>query len=1294
MTPPTPPLQGAFGPPVSFPYNNLTDRQFEELLCRVFKVHLVAVEQPYCNLYDEAHLMPGVGERGQDVILTKEDRRVGLIQCKRYASVLNKPACAKEIIKFALNAICDPSLITDRDNFTYYLAITSTFSEPAITLLVSFNARIGQEASLETWTNQIIQDKDYKASLGHLRYSAIETDLRDILTRIHVKTIIPTELNGWLIQPSYVPVAKQFFPSIVLAVPAEQVSPTKTNDELLEEFFGASIDLTAWTTPFEQSGFTHLERAETAHLLTWIEESLPPNDNPNLPNSAIFLVGGAGCGKTTILHELLLKLHEQHVPVLGIKADRLPLAQRNDLEQKLNLTAKLDDAIRQLASSHSRIVVIIDQLDALSQSLSANRSGLQVYNRLIEQLVKLPNTRLVVSCRRYDLDYDPALTQFRNRPKIEVSPLSDEQIEEVLRPVGLTKAMLPPKLVELLRVPLHVTLFFQVYRHVADLTTLINLQDLYHELWTQKVLDVPPTASVTADQVRSLLQTMAQQMYGQQQISLPLRRYESQYRPVVTYLNSQSLITQNGDKVQFFHQSFFDYVFARSFVEQGLSLTADLLTTGKHQGLFIRSKIRQVLTYLREYDESDYAREVRTLLTDDRVRFHIRLLTIQHLASQANPIAVERRLVEQIIRPEQLLWETFLEAISTPEWFRFITRPVHELADLSDPIAYDRLYQLCRRVQAGCPDDVVQFLRQLPPSEQRSAFVKNVMFVLENFSNPLSLTLFAEANSVPSADEMWFYHVMENAVDDKPEWVGDQIQHRMLSLTSAMEVSYNVELPDSRQGHYFITALEKLHRRQPLKAFSVGLSIVQALLAKAKPYEDGPNAVGLIGDSIFNNYDSADAEYRDQSRLLMRLESWLLAWLNTNSSSALNQVEQLLQAEHLTLVSLGLGVIAQCPTLFGAIFFDKIVASRWLEEHDWVIHTYFSESVRGALKACFTCWSTQQQECVADRIFALNPKQEYDHRWPGKNRFFSATGTTQYELLVRCLPPSFFEIYQPAKKRLQELERKFPNYFDTPRTRSRGYVTTGGRAMSPQAYERMTDENWLESFIRYNARSRTPFDQVDESTHAQRFEQEVKQHPDRYSGLILTIIERPEIPDFYLLSGLEGLGASSCDPAVFKELFFASVFRSETENYVTRLLRLTDYWVDNNTYDPEAFGFIEVHALHGPEDNQDYRQIDLLNRGLLSVRGTAINHLYHWIHKEQYVERCFGSIEKIARDGSTAIRAVAVFQQARFNRSNPQRSLRLFIDLCAGHEIELAESALHSLYHVFDISFEPLIEMV
>ncbi|MEK6744916.1 MAG: NACHT domain-containing protein [Nitrospirota bacterium] len=135
--------------------------------------------------------MAGIGEKGRDVILSYKDNTVSVIQCKKYKDNLDKTEVAKEIIKFVLHYLKDSSLIPDINNFTYYLTTSTGLSNEATTLLSNFNDAITTDSNLEAWSRSLL--KQY-IKIG-LDYNKIEAALKDTLSRLKVKAILPSDLT-------------------------------------------------------------------------------------------------------------------------------------------------------------------------------------------------------------------------------------------------------------------------------------------------------------------------------------------------------------------------------------------------------------------------------------------------------------------------------------------------------------------------------------------------------------------------------------------------------------------------------------------------------------------------------------------------------------------------------------------------------------------------------------------------------------------------------------------------------------------------------------------------------------------------------------------------------------------------------------------------------------------------------------------------------------------------------------------------------------------------------------------
>ena len=76
------------------------------------------------------------------------------------------------------------------------------------------------------------------------------------------------------------------------------------------------------------------------------------------------LAGKAGTGKSTTLKDLIQVLHRQNIGCLPIKADRWSVQNDTNCVYSAHLLA---DALAYLSARQKKVVLIIEQIDALSK---------------------------------------------------------------------------------------------------------------------------------------------------------------------------------------------------------------------------------------------------------------------------------------------------------------------------------------------------------------------------------------------------------------------------------------------------------------------------------------------------------------------------------------------------------------------------------------------------------------------------------------------------------------------------------------------------------------------------------------------------------------------------------------------------------------------------------------------------------------------------------------------------------------------------------------------------------------
>jgi hypothetical protein len=180
---------------LSLPLDKIEPRVFEVMLYDIFKKRIEKSDISINNEFDNVSLMQGVGEQGRDCVLTLDGKNVGAIQCKRYKSNLTVTDFVKELIKFSLYSIKDKDIISDINNFTYYIATTTGFAGTAINYTNNFKQKISTEKEIEKWTTEIIEK--YK-SFENIKYIEIKDELLNILTTIKIKRIAPEDIATYL----------------------------------------------------------------------------------------------------------------------------------------------------------------------------------------------------------------------------------------------------------------------------------------------------------------------------------------------------------------------------------------------------------------------------------------------------------------------------------------------------------------------------------------------------------------------------------------------------------------------------------------------------------------------------------------------------------------------------------------------------------------------------------------------------------------------------------------------------------------------------------------------------------------------------------------------------------------------------------------------------------------------------------------------------------------------------------------------------------------------------------------
>lgn len=455
-----------------------------------------------------------------------------------------------------------------------------------------------------------------------------------------------------------------FLSTLTLGVHSKSIGPLISSDALRARCYDINTELRTYPTLLAE--IHEIARTETARILDWIIA----NEDPKPLG---MLIDKPGRGKTVVMAQVLKQLEARGVRVLALKSDYLSgIRSEDDLRVRLNLPVSVEECVRQLAAEEP-VVVLIDQLDALSVALSQDFSALDYIYSLIIKLLRVSNVRVIVSCREFDLHFDPKLSSLNRQhyTTFTLSPLTKEQLDEALHVLGLdTRLTLSQRMYQLLAVPLHLSIFVRVMMTQETSTPLeevFTLQQLYDHLWDKHV-----TASRIPN-VSEAINVLIDAMQSAHHLTAPVGVLDHEnYKQAAVHLQREHFIRKEKGNYVFFHQTLFDYCYARRFVAQGRSISEVIFTSA--QGLFERAQMVQVLAYMRASNPAMYIGEMDTFLFNGRLRVHLRLLLIEWFAAIPNPFPEEHALVRRLIQTNQDRHDFLRASKGNVGWFDVLNR--------------------------------------------------------------------------------------------------------------------------------------------------------------------------------------------------------------------------------------------------------------------------------------------------------------------------------------------------------------------------------------------------------------------------------------------------------------------------------------------------------------------------------------------------------------------------------------------------------------------------------------------
>ncbi|RAS57878.1 hypothetical protein C8D87_1201 [Lentzea atacamensis] len=378
--------------------------------------------------------------------------------------------------------------------------------------------------------------------------------------------------------------------------------------------------------------------------------------------------GRAGAGKSNVVMDALDDLIHRGWVAGVLRMDAVGAASTSAVTA--GIASHLSDspvvAIDKPVGDASRVLVI-DQLDAVSTYSGRMPDSYDAVAEMLEQLDEHPRVKVVLVVRTVDLTADPRMRSLlRDEARVrslEIGDLELAAVHKALEGGGVEVSSLPSATLELLRVPLHLSVFSHL-DHASQRVPYKTLPDLYEQFTSQIRQSVE--TELGSLHWHTIVTSLVSYMNDNESLQAPAAVLDAVPRREVSALVSAGLLVEDTASVGFFHETYFDFQFARAFLAQGRDLHDFLVESGQH--LFRRAQARQVLEHIAGTDRNLFRAVAVRLLSSPALRAHL-LDVVIGVLSQLEANADDWLAIEPLVFGECRRSGRLAGLLSQTQWF-------------------------------------------------------------------------------------------------------------------------------------------------------------------------------------------------------------------------------------------------------------------------------------------------------------------------------------------------------------------------------------------------------------------------------------------------------------------------------------------------------------------------------------------------------------------------------------------------------------------------------------------------
>lgn len=1031
----------------------------------------------------------------------------------------------------------------------------------------------------------------------------------------------------------------------------------------------------------------------------------------------VAVLGDAGSGKSCVLLSIYRDLRIRGVPCLPIRLDRrMPaVSARRFGTDRCDLPDSPGLCLHALAGDRPA-VLILDQLDAIRWTSAHGPAAWEACKASIRDALVFPRIRVIVACRSFDWETDPQIQAWKKDQtceEIKVPPLSDNELRGRVERLGGNYDALSNSQRRVLSLPLGLSLWSKLRSDGDEAGPFSTTSDLIRAFWEDR-LSKAEQFGVAPDRALESVARLLDFMSSQERLDAPESVLDADptARDVLTSLG---ILARAAGRVGFAHQSYYDYQIARRVIDAAheRSRTCAEWLAADEQTLFRREQLRLALEVLRQEDPSTFVREIASILDDERIRFHLKHLTLQVLGTTYQPSNDEVDLVLEYL--SRTAWTAHIEDLvlnKAPGWLDALgDRGIFaEWLDSGSEECRDRALQMLRRFADQRGDRVARLLSDFEsrPAPWPERVASMVRFADAHDSRELfELQLRAMQRGQLSR----FFIAWRKLAKSRPEWFVEALEVALRSTAAHVAPDDDFDSVFGGQTNRSeliglvgvdFDIVAGLAIDDPLIVWNRLVPAIVELVMAARIEE--PDETGLIQDRIWG-----DGLRRVRPDSTDRV-------LDVVAQACSQLAKQDLGEFEVRIIDLASSALMTCRRLAAMILVGAPteaadLAYRWISlnpcglrfgspnyEDSWALS-------RGILGKFGEACSTAVFHEVENMLLRYRDPDEWGHaRWVMECRrrgdlaaLGNSVGRGAY-LLLSAMPLD--RLSPQAKRELRILGRKFGPVEKCVIRGDGTWSAWVGPNFPMEALQRMSDKSWLALIARETIRDAhgtgrrglqrgTPFgEHVGLHDVALALEEAARREPIRFAKLSLQL--PATTPSRILGSILEGCGQLSCPtegsegkPAVANwapapaELIEKVLERWDTiedreaaRRFCSLLAKRAEAawsddaidklrWCATEHPDPDPSAL----PIRRPEETVENASAETLRNGAINcVRGEAAIAIEQLLFADsRRLEKVRGAIEGLVVDPSPVVRCAAVGACVPLLNLDRQLAVELFL---------------------------------